>query len=83
MGKPSKRKGKERQYTPETDPLASLLNDPALLAGFPDWSKQSEYFHIYKDLRKVDIPNRPPTLPTLYEYVGGTTHPLRHLTTNV
>ena len=59
--------------------MASLLNNPALLAGFPDWSLLPKYERIYQHLTKVDIPNRPPTLPTIYEFNDQVPHPLRHL----
>ena len=59
--------------------MASLLNNPALLAGFPDWSLLPKYERIYQHLTKVDIPNRPPTLPTIYEFNDQVPHPPRHL----
>lgn len=78
----NKGKGKKSHYTPEPESLASLLDDPALLTGYPDWSLSPEYYQIYAQLEKVDIPNRPPTLPTIYQYRGTGVHPLRHLYTN-
>ena len=79
--KKTSKKGKEkaRQYTPETDPYTAFVNDPAYRAGFPDWSQEIKYQHLYKHLSKVEIPNRPPTLPTIYEYIHEAPHPLRHL----
>ena len=49
-----------------------------MLKGFPDWSSDPRYTHIFSDLEKVVIDKRPPTLPTLYKYTGSAIHPVRH-----
>lgn len=66
-------------YTPEPEELIDIHKRPELLKGFPNWFTDPRFTHIFSDLERIEISNRPPTLPTLYKYVGSNVHPVRHL----
>lgn len=63
-----------RKYTPEPEDVPADIPN---LPGYRDWSKDSSFAHIFKDIVKMDIPNRPATLPVLYKYAGSDIHPAR------
>ena len=66
-------------YTPEPEELVDIHKRPDLLRGFHNWHADPNFAHIFSDLEKIDIRNRPLTLPVLYKYVGSSVHPVRHL----
>ena len=67
---------RERAYTP--DDTDAFARSPGTLDMFPDWSTDPQFSHIFKDLVKVSMPDRPSTLPTIYRYVSSDPHPVRH-----
>lgn len=75
---PQKPKQKKpiQTYTPEPEELPPTLPN---VPGFPDWSQDFAFKHIYEDIVKISIPDRPGTLPSLYQYQGPGVHPVRHL----
>lgn len=64
------------QYTsnPEEEEHAEA-DDPEVLKGYLEWDKEVDYEHIFQDLEKVEIVNRPLLFPP---YTDGKDH--LHLT---
>lgn len=71
-------KTQENRYTSPVDEARVSADDPDVLQGYPDWSLNNKHSAIFKDLEKIEIANRPPSLPILYRYLGCQ-YPIRHM----
>ncbi|KAK7696529.1 hypothetical protein QCA50_001187 [Cerrena zonata] len=71
-----------RQYTPNPEEEEHAeADDPEVLKGYSERDKEVDYEHIFQDLEKVEIVNRPPALPSLYRWKGPSAfdvHPIQH-----